>query len=133
MKSINIFFRAFVILTLMLLINSCKKNDSTTASENINNTMSYEVGDTLHSTGTIRLIGHNNCSQGFNNYRIYRDNITVPLCSVEGQNNLITKCLPNTFKKDGLRIKFSAVVLPPPSNVRLDCALVEVIQIDILD
>ncbi len=134
MKSINIFFRVLLIIVLTFLISSCKKSDSAIISENItdNNTLSYKVGDTLHSTGTIRLDGHNDCLDGFNNYKIYADKINVPFCSVEGPNKLITKCLPNTFKKDGVRIKFSAVVLPVPSDVKLNCGLIEVLEIDLL-
>ncbi len=100
------------LIILVAAIVSCQMNGSN--NEDIDLT-SFAVGDTMHVKGTIGLDGRNN-------YLIYVDNFKdVPQCPGES--------LPNLFRQVGLRIEFSAIVLLPPSNVRMDCAPIEVLKI----
>lgn len=78
-------------------------------------------GETVQLTGTIRLTESTNyCSEGFNNYRLYSvsDSTETRLCVMKEPNDYTQPCLPNVLKKDGLRVRFSGILQPVPSNVR---------------
>ena len=91
-------------------------------------------GETVQRTGTIRLTkSTNTCLEGFNNYRIDDDSSSVAICAMKGPKNLAAECLPEPQNKDGLRVRFSGIFYPPPSNVKMDCRIMVLKNIEPLN
>ena len=91
-------------------------------------------GETVELTGTIRLTeSTNSCSEGFNNYRIDDDSTSVAICAMRGPEKLATECLPEPLNKDGVHVRFSGTFYPPPSNVKMDCRIMVLKNIELLN
>ena len=115
----------FFLLGMAILLLSCQKEASIDFSKNkessifmLCDSLKYAIGDTMRLEGTVRSRDIDS-----NHFKIYIKGC-VPLCPTN---------LPESFKQNGLKIFFSAVLLPIPNEVRLDCASVELIDIKRLD
>lgn len=114
----------FLFLQISFVLVSCQ--DSSTTTEPLNDLSKiYETGDTINIKGTITI-------KGDNEWQIYADNSTIPLCpiKIEPDSSWKRNAIPDSLKTNGLRIRALAIVMEPPSELRLSCALIQILKIE---
>jgi len=117
-------------LPSLFLFNFCQQGNSSLEFVKdkkalcLGDSITYSIGDTLHLIGSVHLNGQDY-------YRIHADCHKIPFCLFK--DSLLTRyVLPDSLKKEGQRVKFSGILLPIPAYLKSDCALMELLNIELV-